>query len=127
MLKSVRCGGLPALAFNGTGATFSAEFLGHVKPYDTDLLDLGTLSDKWRDIYATNGVIITAVDPASDAAEKGIRPGFVILSVNQQPVRSPNDVAAAVDSARRAGRTTVLLLVKSGNNPEAFVGVDIGR
>ena len=75
----------------------------------------------------TNGVIITGVDPASDAAEKGIRPGFVILSVNQQPVRSPNDVAAAVDSARRAGRTTVLLLVKSGNNPEAFVGVDIGR
>lgn len=75
----------------------------------------------------TNGVIITGVDPASDAAEKGIRPGFVILSVNQQPVRSPNDVAAAVDCARRAGRTTVLLLVKSGNNPEAFVGVDIGR
>ncbi len=74
-----------------------------------------------------NGVIITAVDPASDAAAKGIRPGFVILSANQQPVRSPADVAAAVESARRAGRNTVLLLIKSGNNPEAFVGVEIGR
>ncbi len=75
----------------------------------------------------TNGVIITAVDPASDAAEKGIRPGFVILSVNQQPVRAPADVAAAVEAARRAGRNTVLLLVKSGSSPEAFVGIEIGR
>jgi serine protease Do len=30
-----------------------------------------------------------------------------------------------VDGARRAGRTSVLLLIKRGNSPEAFVGVDI--
>ncbi len=71
------------------------------------------------------GVIISAVDPASDAAEKGLRPGFLILSVNQQPVTSPAEVAAAVAAARRAGRQSVLLLVKSGTTPEAFVGIDI--
>ncbi len=75
----------------------------------------------------TRGVLIVNVDPTSDAAEKGLRPGFVILSVNQQPVATPADVAAAVDAARRGNRSTVLLLVKSGNNPEAFVGVDIAR
>ena len=32
---------------------------------------------------------------------------------------------AAVEAARRAGRTSVLLLVKRGTGPEAFVGVDI--
>ena len=32
---------------------------------------------------------------------------------------------AAVDAARKAGRSSVLLLVKRGNAPEAFVGVDI--
>ena len=31
---------------------------------------------------------------------------------------------AAVEAARRAGRTSVLLLVKRGTGPEAFVGVD---
>ena len=71
------------------------------------------------------GVIITAVDPASAAAEEQLRPGYLILSVNRQAVTSPAQVAAAVDAARRAGRSSVLLLVKIGNAPEAFVGVDI--
>jgi serine protease Do len=72
------------------------------------------------------GVVISAVDPASDAAEKGLRPGFLIMSVNQQPVTTPAEVAAAVAAARRANRQSVLLLVKSGATPEAFVGIDIG-
>jgi serine protease Do len=73
----------------------------------------------------TQGVIVTAVDPNSDAAEDGIQRGDLILSVNQQPVSTPAQVIAAVDAARRAGRSSVLLLVKRGNAPEAFVGVEI--
>ena len=72
------------------------------------------------------GVIISAVDPSSDAAEKGLRPGFLIISVNQVAVTSPAQIAAAVEAARRANRRSVLLLVKSGTTPEAFVGIDIG-
>ena len=49
----------------------------------------------------------------------------MILSINRQPVTSPAQVLAVVDSARRAGRSSVLLLVKRGQGPEAFVGVDI--
>jgi serine protease Do len=71
------------------------------------------------------GVVITSVDPNSDASEKGIRRGDVIISVNRQAVTAPAQVLAAVDAARRAGRTSVLLLVKRGQAPEAFVGVDI--
>ena len=71
------------------------------------------------------GVIITAVDSSSDAADKGLRAGFLIMSVNQVPVTAPAQVTAAVDAARRAGRKSVLLLVKSGTAPEAFVGVNI--
>ena len=74
----------------------------------------------------SRGVIISAVDPGSDAAEKGLRPGFLIMSVNQQPVTSPAEVAAAVAAARRANRQSVLLLVKPPTAPEAFVGIDIG-
>jgi len=74
---------------------------------------------------STRGVVVTSVDPNSDAAEKGIRRGYVIMSVNRQAVTTPAQVLAAVDAARRAGRTSVLLLVKPGQGPEGFVGVDI--
>ena len=73
----------------------------------------------------TRGVVITSIDANSDAADKGLRRGDVILSVNRVAVTSPAQVLSAVDSARRAGRSSVLLLVKRGQAPEAFVGVDI--
>jgi len=72
-----------------------------------------------------HGVVITSVDPNSDSSDKGIRRGDVILSVNRQPVTTPAQVVAAVEAARRAGRSSVLLLVKRGQTPEAFVGVSI--
>jgi serine protease Do len=73
----------------------------------------------------TAGVVITAIDPSSDAAEKGLQRGDVIVAVQGQRVTTPAQVAAAVDAAKRAGRTSVLLLVKRGSAPEAFIGIDI--
>jgi serine protease Do len=73
------------------------------------------------------GVIIAKVDPDSDAAEKGLQRGDLIISVNQQAVTTPAQIVAQVDAARRAGRTSVLLLVKRGANPEAFFGIDLAR
>ena len=72
------------------------------------------------------GVIISAVDPSSDAATKGLQRGDLIVSVNRQPVTTPAAVLAAVEVARRAGRSSVLMLVKRGTGPEAFFGVNIG-
>jgi serine protease Do len=73
------------------------------------------------------GVVITAVDPNSDAADKGLQRGDVIISVNQQPVTTPAQVAAIVQAARKAGRTNALLLVKRGTEIPAFVGVEIPK
>ncbi len=72
------------------------------------------------------GVVVTAVDPSSDAAEKGIRRGDLIVSVNRQAVTAPAQVIAAVDAVRRAGRNSVLVLVKRGTGAEAFFGIEIG-
>ena len=74
---------------------------------------------------AAKGVVITAVDPNSDAATKGLQRGFLIMSVNRVAVTTPAQVVAAVEAARRAGRTSVLMLVKRGTAPELFVGVEI--
>jgi serine protease Do len=72
-----------------------------------------------------HGVLITAVDPNANAAEQGIQRGDLIVSVNNQPVSSPAQVIAAVQAARKAGRTSVLLLIQRGATPAVFVGVDI--
>jgi len=71
------------------------------------------------------GVVITAADANSDAAQKGLRAGDIILSVNQSPTATPEAVVAAVEAARRAGRRTVLLQVRRGNTPPAYIGVDL--
>jgi len=74
---------------------------------------------------AAHGVIVTGVDANSDASDEGLQRGDLIISVNGQLVTSPAQVIVAVNAARQAGRPSVLLLVKRGTAPEAFVGVDI--
>jgi len=71
------------------------------------------------------GVVIVGLNPSSDAAEKGLRRGDIIRSINQQPVANPQDAAAAVETARKAGRNTVLLLVQRGATPPTFIGVEL--
>jgi serine protease Do len=73
----------------------------------------------------SKGVIITSVDPNGDAAEEGLQRGDLIVSVNNRLVTTPAQVVAAVEAARKSGRSSVLLLIKRGNSPEAFVGIDI--
>jgi serine protease Do len=75
---------------------------------------------------SAHGVLITAVDPNANAADQGLQRGDLIVSVNNQPVSTPGQVIAAVDAARKAGRSSVLLLVQRGSAPPGFVGVQIG-
>ncbi len=54
-----------------------------------------------------NGVVVTKVDPDSDAADKGLQPGDVIATIANKPVHSPQDITAAIAGAKSAGRSTV--------------------
>jgi serine protease Do len=71
------------------------------------------------------GVVVAQVNPSSNAAEEGIQRGDIIVSVNQRPVRTPQEAATAVADARKAGRDTVLLFVQRGATPGRFIGVKI--
>jgi serine protease Do len=73
-----------------------------------------------------HGVIITGVDPNSDAGEQGLQRGDLVMSVNNQPVTSPAQVIAAVDAARKAGRSSVVLLIQRGSGVPGFIAVNIG-
>jgi serine protease Do len=61
------------------------------------------------------GVAVTEVDPESDAAEKGIKAGDVILEVGGSTVTGPSDVADGVKKASELGRKAVMLYIKSAD------------
>ncbi|WP_106640136.1 Do family serine endopeptidase [Allosphingosinicella vermicomposti] len=71
------------------------------------------------------GVVIAEVNASSDAAAKGVRRGDIILSINQRPTRTPEEAAAIVQAARSANRKSVLLLIRRGNTPPIYVGVEL--
>ena len=56
----------------------------------------------------THGVVVTSVDPASQAAAAGLQRGDVIQEVNHKPVSSIEDYRRAVSAA---GKGSILLLV----------------
>jgi len=72
------------------------------------------------------GVAVVGVDPDGPAAGKGLKPGDEILEVHGAPVNSPGSVRQAIDKAAEDGRTTVLMLVRSGET-RRFIAVPIKR
>jgi len=103
----------------------STQGQGQPKPKTTmfDLDDLGLtvaklqgdLLDRFKLDKGSEGLVITAVDDASSAFEEGIRPGDLLIEVNQQKVTSPKGAKRLVKAAQKDGKRSVLLLIKSSS------------
>jgi serine protease Do len=61
---------------------------------------------------STKGVVVTDVDPASQAAAAGLQKGDVIQQVNRKPVTNADEFAAAV---RHSSGESLLLVNRDGN------------
>jgi serine protease Do len=72
------------------------------------------------------GVRVAGVDDSSDAAQKGLRRGDLILRAGDRATNTPAELKAAVAEAKKAGRKSVLLFVGRGAQ-HTFVPVDIGQ
>ena len=90
-----------------------------LSPLSAGLREQFTLGDD------VNGVVITGVSGDSAAAERGIRPGDIIVEVGQEEVSTPADVASKVRAIEQAGRKSALLLVQRGGDLR-FVAVRLG-
>jgi serine protease Do len=56
-----------------------------------------------------HGVIVEGIDRSSDAGQKGLQRGDVIVQAGGKAVNNASDVASAVDVAKKAGRSNVLV------------------
>ncbi len=91
-------------------------------------LHVASLTPELRQRYrlddAMTGVVVTRVARDADAAEKGLRPGDVLLEINQRTVKLPSDIQTSVQKAAADKKTSVLLLVNAQNNLR-FVAVKL--
>jgi serine protease Do len=94
----------------------------------TDMGKLGlTLAPAARVAGAgSQGVVVTGVDSAGTAAERGFSTGDVILEIAGKSVSTPADVRNVVASARTEGKHSVLVRVKSGGNTR-FVALPVSQ
>jgi serine protease Do len=56
-----------------------------------------------------HGVVVEGIDRASDAGQKGLQRGDIIVQAGGRAVNNATDVASAVDVAKKAGRSNVLV------------------
>ena len=91
-------------------------------------LTLTALTDDLRERFQvpddTHGVLVTAVDPKSGAAEKGVQPGDVIVEVGLEAVATPDDVIKKVKALEASGKKSILMLLSRQGNIE-FVPIPV--
>lgn len=106
-------------------------------PADTDKpatqkalgLDLTGLTKDLRTKYkikdSVKGVLVTSVDASSDAANKRLSAGDVIVEVAQEAVSNPADVRKRIEQLKKDGKKSVLLLVSNGEGEVRFVALNV--
>jgi serine protease Do len=90
------------------------------EPVGVSVTDVTPDLAKRLGVAATQGVLVTSVQPGGRGADAGLRAGDVILEANGQPVRSAGDLARVFE---QAGSRDVVLLVDRGGS-KAYVALE---
>lgn len=72
------------------------------------------------------GTVVVDIDRMSLAFEAGIRPGDVISEIDQKPIGSAKAAVDAVEAAKKAGRKSVLVFIRSGQTVR-FIAIPLGE
>ena len=116
-------GAIPA-AQPGGGQDDDAE------PMQQELLGMtiGPLDDEARGVLELDskatGLVVRDVDELSEAYEKGIRAGDLIVEAGQQKLATLGDLNDRITEAKDAGRKSILLLVRRAGDPR-FVALSL--
>lgn len=72
-------------------------------------------AEQMEQMGVTHGVVVSEIDPQGAAAEAGIRPGDVILSINREKIDSVDMLESIVQDA--PSDTAIPVLVQRGTSP----------
>ncbi len=102
----------------GKGGQSAPSSGGREEKSDALAMTVQNLSDTLRQRYnipesVDAGVVVTKVESGSDAEDKRIVPGTVILEVDRKPVANVDEFRTVVDEAK--GKDKVLVNVKNGD------------
>jgi serine protease Do len=92
-------------------------------------MDLSPMSDDLRRRYrikeGVNGVVVTGVEGGSNAAERRVAAGEVIVEVAQEAVTSPADIQRRIDRLKSEGRRSALFLIANAEGELRFVALSL--
>ncbi len=93
-------------------------------------MDLAEMTDTLRDNLGLDanaeGLVVTDIDPASEAYAKGLRAGDVIAEAGQEPVTDIATFERRLEAARDGGRQSILLLIRRGGDPR-FIALSVSE
>jgi serine protease Do len=105
---------------NGENQQKPAEALGMtIAPLDEDQRKTFSIDE------SVEGVVITAVEENSLAAQKGLKPGEVIVEVAQDFVEDPATVKERIDALKSEGRRNAHLMIADPTGALRFVAVPL--
>jgi serine protease Do len=93
-------------------------------------LEFSTLTDELRNRWqikdsVKSGVLIASVDPRSEAAEKRLQPGEVLLEINQESVANPDEAVKRIKALKASGKKNALLVVANAQGDTHFVALPL--
>lgn len=92
-------------------------------------LEFSPQTDDLRKRYSikegVKGVVITKVDPNSNASDKRVLVGELVVEIGQEAVNSPEDVTKRLDALKKEGKKSALLLVSNAQGEVRFVAVSL--
>ena len=71
----------------------------------------------------TQGVVVTVVDGSSDAGQKGLQRGDIVLSANYTPVTTTAQLESIVRQAKAQNRSAVLLRIQRRGQPATYIPI----
>ena len=102
---------------------------GEKKTSETLGLTLAAIDDDMREALDIakdiEGAIVVDVAADSPASGQGIAKGDIIVAVNQEEVKSPEDVVRRIEEARKEGRTRALLLTRNKSGAMRFIAIPL--
>jgi serine protease Do len=116
-------GALPADTKDASAGTDQQQQEEQQPSSEKALADLGVTVTPSED---GNGVTIASVDPDSDASDRGLKEGEKIVSVNNQEVKSADDILKVIEEAKKDGRTKALFQIEA-DNASRFVALPISQ